>query len=285
LTWFDRSGRQIGTVGGQDMDQPADIRLAPDGRSVAFRRMVGGNMDVWLMDIARGILRRFTSDAARDYEALWSPDGSRIAFSSDRNGVLDLYEKAVDGAGTESLLLESPEHKNIYDWSLDGRFILYGPQNSKTGQDLWALPLDGDRKPLAVAQTPFQEVNGRFSPDGRWIAYVLNESGRNEIHVQPFPGPGAKSQISTGGGNLPQWRRDGREIVYLGPDNRLMAVPVMLPVNGSVAEAGTPVALFQTRPGSEFAASPDGQRFLVNTLPEDAATPPITVILNWKPRP
>jgi len=285
LTWFDRSGRQIGTVGGRDMDQPADIRLAPDGRSAAFRRMVGGNTDVWLMDIARGILRRFTADAARDYETTWSPDGTRIAFSSDRNGVLDLYEKAIDGAGAESLLLQSPEHKNIYDWSLDGHFILYGTQNSKTGEDLWALPLDGDRKPLAVAQTPFQEVNGRFSPDSRWIAYELNESGRNEIYVQPFPGPGAKSQISTSGGTLPQWRRDGREIFYLGPDDRLMAVPVMLPVSGSVVEAGTPVALFATRPGSEFEASPDGQRFLINTLPEGAATPPITLILNWQPKP
>jgi serine/threonine protein kinase len=285
LTWFDRSGRQIGTVGGRDMDQPADIRLAPDGRSVAFRRMVAGNIDVWLMDIARGILRRFTSDPAREYETAWSPDGSRIAFSSDRNGVLDLYEKAVDRAGAESLLLESPEHKNIYDWSLDGRYILYTSQSAKTGEDLWVLPLEGDRKPLAVAQTTFQEVNARFSPDGRWIAYATNESGRTEIHVQPFPGPGAKLQISTTGGNLPEWRRDGREIFYFGPGNRLMAVPVMLSPNGTTLEAGPPVVLFAMRPGSEFAASPDGQRFLINTVPEDAATPPITVVLNWKPRP
>jgi Tol biopolymer transport system component len=284
LTWFDRSGRQIGTLGGRDMDQPADIRLAPDGRSVAFRRMVGGNVDIWLLEIARGVLSRFTSDAARDYEAIWSPDGSRIGFSSDRKGVLDLYEKPVAGAG-ESLLLESPEHKNIYDWSLDGRYILYTSQSSKTGEDLWALPLDGDRKPLAVAQTTFQEVDGRFSPDGRWVAYVSNESGRPEIQLQPFPGPGAKLQVSTNGGNFPQWRRDGREIFYLGPDNRLMAVPVMLPISGSVVEAGTPVALFATRPGSEFAVTPDGQRFLINTLPEEAATPPITLILNWQPRP
>jgi Tol biopolymer transport system component len=285
LTWFDRSGRQIGTVGGRDMDQPADFRLSPDGRSVSFRRAISGNVDVWLMEVARGVLRRFTSDGAREYEAIWSPDGSRIAFSSDRQGVLDLYEKPVAGAGAESLLLASPEHKNIYDWSFDGRFILYASQNPKTGEDLWALPLDGDRKPLPVAQTAFQEVDGRFSPDGRWIAYMLNESGRNEIHVQPFPGPGAKLQISTNGGSNPQWRRDGREIFFLGPDNRLMAVPVMLAANGSTVEAGTPVALFATRPGSEFAASPDGQRFLINTSLEDAAIPPITVLLNWKPRP
>ena len=285
LTWFDRTGRQIGTVGGRDMDQPADMRLASDGRSVAFHRTIGGNMDVWLIEIARGVQRRFTSDAARDYEMIWSPDGSRLAFSSDRKGVLDVYEKSASGAGPESLLLESPEHKNLYDWSRDGRFILYGSQNAKTGEDIWALPLDGDRKPLPVAQTPFQEVNGRFSPDGRWIAYMLNESGRNEIHVQPFPGPGGSLQISTSGGSFPQWRGDGREIFYLAPDNRLMAVPVTLPVDGSTVEAGSPVALFATRPGSEVAASPDGQRFLINTSLEDAALPPITVLLNWKPRP
>ena len=267
------------------MDQPAEIQLSPDGRNVAFRRIVSGNADVWLLDITRGVRRRFTSDAARDYEAIWSPDGSHIAFSSDRKGVLDLYDKPVAGAETESLLLESAEQKNIYDWSLDGRFILYGAQNSKTGRDIWALPLFGDRKPLAVAQTAFDEAEGRFSPDGRWVAYGLNETGRNEIHIQPFPGPGGKLQISTGGGNFPQWRRDGREIFYVGPDSRLMTVPVMLPVNGSTVEAGTPVALFAMRPGSEFAATPDGQRFLINTLLEDAATPPITVILNWKPRP
>jgi Tol biopolymer transport system component len=251
---------------------------------VSFRRTISGNVDVWLLEIARGVLRRFTSDGARDYESIWSPDGSRIAFSSDRKGVLDLYEKPVAGGGPESLLFESPEHKNLYDWSLDGRFILYGSQSPKTGEDLWALPLAGDRKPMPVAQTAFQEVDGRFSPDGRWIAYMLNESGRTEIHVQPFPGPGGRLQISTSGGRLPQWRRDGREIFYLGPDNRLMAVPVVLAANGSTIEAGTPVALFGTRPGSEVAASPDGQRFLINTTPDDA-TPPITVILNWKPGP
>jgi Tol biopolymer transport system component len=283
MTWFDRTGRQIGTVGARDVGQPADLELAPDGRSVTFRRTVSGNMDVWLIEIARGVLRRFTANAARDYEAVWSPDGSRLVFSSDRKGVLDLYEKPVAGTEAESLLLESPEHKNLYDWSLDGRYILYTIQNAKTAQDLWALPLFGDRKPLPVAQTAFQEVNGRFSPDVRWVAYVLNESGRNEIYVQPFPGPGARLQISTSGGNAPLWRRDGRELFYLGPDNRLMAVPISLPVNGSAIEAGAPVALFATRPGSEFAVSPDGQQFLVNTSLDDAA-PPITVILNWRPK-
>lgn len=281
LIWLDRSGRQIGTVGGRDGDQPFGIRLSPDGRSAALSRTVAGNTDVWLIEVARGVLRRFVSNSARDYEVLWSPDGTRIVFSSDRMGVLDLFEKAVTGSETEALLLATPEHKNLFDWSLDGRFILFGTQNSKTGQDIWALPLAGDRKPLVVAQTPFQESEGRFSPDGRWVAYGLNESGRSEIYVQPFPGPGGKVQISTGGGNFPQWRRDGREIFYLAPDNRLMAVPV-LQNSGSALEAGTPTSLFTTRPGSEFAASPDGQRFLVNTAVEDS-TSPITIIFNWKP--
>ena len=213
---------------------------------------------------------------------LKSPDGSIIAFQSYRKGLYDLYQKPVTGGGVEEALLESSENKNIYDWSPDGRFILYSSQNPKTARDLWALPLQGDRKPFVVTQTEFEEVGGKFSPDGRWIAYQSNETGRSEIYVQPFPGPGGKSRISTNGTlGSPRWRGDGREIFYLAPDNRLMAAPITLPGNGQAVAVGTPVALFTTRTGSSFAASPDGQRFLVNTALEDAVTAPITVILNW----
>ena len=166
-------------------------------------------------------------------------------------------------------------------WSPDGRFILFANSSAKTARDIWAVPLDGDRKPFVVVQTGFEETAGRFSPDGHWIAYTSNESGRNEVYVQPFPGPGRNWQISTGGGNPPQWRDDGREIFYAAPDNRMMAVSVR--INGSIIEAGTPVALF-TRRGSQYTASPDGQRFLSNTPLEEASTPPITVVLNWAGR-
>jgi len=284
LIWVDRSGRQLGTVGDPDTAEPGNIRLSPDGRTVALNRRVGGNTDVWLIDTARGVPRRFTFDAAVDQGAIWSSDGSRIAFHSSRKagGLYDLYQKPVAGAGAEEILFESSENKNIHDWSVDGRFVLFANQSPKTARDLWALPLGGDRKPFVVVQTGFEENVARFSPDGRWVTYQSNESGRNEVYIQPFPGAGRNWQFSTKGGINAQWRGDGQEIFYLAPDNRLMASRVTFAANGTIVEAGTPVALFTMRPGSQYAAAPDGQRFLINMPLEDAATPPITVVMNWK---
>ncbi len=279
LLWLDRSGQQIGTLGPSDADQSGQIRLSPDGRTVALRRTVSANTDVWMIDTGRGVLARLTSNPGSEGNPIWSPDGRRVAFTSDRDGSLDdLYEKSIDDSATETLLLATSEFKTSNDWSPDGRFILFVTQSEKTGSDLWVLPMFGDRRPSPVVQTAFLENNGRFSPDGRWVAYQSNESGRREVYVQPFPGTGGKSRVSTDGGTSPQRRGDGRELFYLSPDNVLMGVPVT--VKGSTVEAGTPAALFSLSPGSEYAASPDGQRFLVNTLVEDPA--PITVLLNWK---
>jgi serine/threonine protein kinase/Tol biopolymer transport system component len=284
FTWVDRSGRQIGVLGEPDMAQPwftggGDGRLAPDGRTLALARTVGGNTDIWLVDVEGDIRRRFTSEAVRDHTPIWSPDGRRVAFASERTGVFDLYERAIDGPGGETLLRASSEAKHLEDWSPDGRFILYHEQHPKTNRDLWALPVTGDSTPLAVAVTSFEERNGRFSSDGRWIAYWSNETGLGEINVQPFPGPGGKFQIATGvpGTTIGvQWRRDGRELFYVGPGNRVMAVPIA--VGGNNVKAGTPVPLFTGPPGG-FLASDDGQRFLVSNVTAQAA--PITVLLNW----
>jgi serine/threonine protein kinase/Tol biopolymer transport system component len=281
LVWLDRFGRRAGTLGDPDSAQPAQIRLSPDGKTVAVHRMVRGNTDVWLIESSRGIAQRFTSDRGTDYNPIWSPDGGRVVFNSDRNGGLDdLYEKSIDGSAKETLLMSSSEFKNATDWSSDGRWILFTSQNLTTGSDVWVLPMAGDRKASVVIQTPFTDTGGRFSPDSRWIAYVSNESGRNEIYVQAFPGPGGRrTQISTNGGTFPQWRHDGRELFYLGSDNRVMGVPVTL--GQSNASAGTPAALFAIPSGSEYDASGDGQHFLLNTITE--AAPPITVLLNWTP--
>ncbi|HTI50035.1 MAG TPA: protein kinase, partial [Planctomycetaceae bacterium] len=282
LMWFDRSGKQTGTIGEPDTADPSTARPSPDGRTVALTRRVGGNIDVWLTSTVQGIPRRFTFDAATDQNPAWSPDGSRIFFQSARKGggFYDLYQKPVTGGGVEELLFESAESKNMMDCSPDGRFILYASQNPKTARDLWALPLEGARKPFAVVQTSFEENGGRFSPDGRWIAYHSNESGRNEVYVQPFPGPGPNARISTNGGTNVQWRGDGREIFYQAPDNRLMAVPITMSADGRSVDAGRPVALFATRSGAQYAAASNGQRFLINTPLEEATTPPITIVLN-----
>jgi Tol biopolymer transport system component len=178
------------------------------------------------------------------------------------------------------------------DWSLDGRWLLYRDADPKSGFDIWTLPLDGDRKPFPLVQTTSEERDAQFSPDGKWIAYGSNESGRFEIYVQPFPGPGTKSIISTSGGGQARWRRDGRELFYIALDGRLTAVPIQLDANAQTVEAGEPVPLFPARIGSavpsvdrhQYIASGDGQKFLLNTLMDDSSSP-IVIILNWKARP
>ena len=173
------------------------------------------------------------------------------------------------------------------DWSSDGRFLLYFQNDPKTGYDLWVLPLFGERKPFPFVNTSFIERNGQFSPDGRWVAYESNESGRNEIYVQAFPGPGGKWQVSTGGGIEPRWRRDGKELFYIALDGKLMAAPIQ--AAGQALEAGAPISLFQTRIvgggqsgwRQQYAVAPDGQRFLINITVDESTASPITIVTNW----
>jgi serine/threonine protein kinase len=311
LAWFDRSGNELGKVGdahSADIDQP-DLSLSPDGRRGALGRITNGNYDVWLVETTRGVLSKFTSDAAVDFRAVWSADGSRIFFASNRNGQVDLYQKLVIGTVNEEPLLTTSGTKHPVDSSPDGRFLLYNytsfnysflPGGGNMGWDIWALPLDGDRKPFPVVQTNFDERDAQFSPDGKWIAYQSNESGRFDIYVQPFPGPGRRwGPISTNGGAQVRWRHDGKELFYIGLDERLMAVSFQLASNGQALETGTPVPLFRTRvggaagPGSggvqgtdrqQYAVSANGQRFLMNTLITEPSSSPIAVVLNWKPK-
>jgi eukaryotic-like serine/threonine-protein kinase len=297
LTWFDRSGRELA-----HLHEPISIRtqlapsLSPDGRQIALFREVSGNIDVWLIDTARGVPARFTFDSADDVDPLWSRDGRRIAFSSNRSGVHDLYVRPAAGtAGSETLLLQSPQPKGASDWSPDGRVLLYRSIDPKQGFDIMALRLDSDGKlqgePEAVVRTEFDEHGGQFSPDGKWIAYVSIKSGRYEVYVQPFGREGDEKLISTDGGDQVRWRPDGKELFYVARDGRLMAVPVRLGSNGETAEVGTPVPLFQTRVRgmptgqTQYVVSSNGQRFLMNTLIDDIVTSPITMILNWKPQP
>ena len=287
LAWIDRSGKNVEPIG--DADSPLNgPALAPDGRQVAVGRNIGSNWDLWLIDIARGVYTRLTSDPALDANPVWSPDSSRIAFYSARKGA-SVFTKSVTVSGREEALLDTPYAPSPRDWSSDGRFLLYQELRPTTGSDLWALPMSGDGKPFAVAQSPFNERDGQFSPDVKWIAYASDESGRSEIYVQPFPGPGDKTQVSTAGGAQVRWRADGKELFYVALDARLMAVPMQLPSTGPIL-AGRPVPLFATHIGgallqipTQYVVSRDGQRFLMNTQSED--TPPISVILNWAPKP
>jgi Tol biopolymer transport system component len=288
LSWFDRAGQQLGTVGpvGANYSVPW---LSPDERRVAFSASApqGGSGDIWFIELARGTLTRFTFDPAPDLSPLWSPDGGRILFTSERDGTPNLYQKAASGAGAEEVLVKSDYRKIPNDWSADGNFILYQELNPKTVFDLWVFPLAGEQRAFPFLQTQFDERQGRFSPDGKWIAYASNESGTWQVYVQSFPASGGKWQVSTAGGSQPQWRKDGREIFYLSADRKLMAVEVK--ANGSTFEVGEPRMLFELRiqsvglpgPRNFFAAAGDGQRFLVNSLSGDQTARPTTVVLNW----
>jgi serine/threonine protein kinase len=289
LVWFDRTGKQTGVVGEPAVGQLGDLRLSSDGGYVALSRAVKGNTDVWLIETARNVPQRLTFDAELDCCPVWKPDGSSVVFQSRRKGLRDLYQRLLAGAlGSETMVLESGENKEAQDWSPDGRFILYIKFSRKTGADLWVLPVDDSGKPdgppTAVAATPAIETNGRFSPDSRWIAYQSNETGENEIYVQPFPGPGRRSQISIKGGTAPQWRSDGRELFYMAPGNKLMAAPLAFTPDGRSVNVGTPSALFTLQQDAQYAPAPGGQRFLVNLPLGQSVTPPITVVLNWSGR-
>ena len=234
--------------------------------------------DLRLLDLVRGTDTRFTFDPAHDQWPLWSPDGSRIVWASNRKGVTNLYQKAASGAGQDELLLRSAAAKRPQDWSADGRFILY-----QENGDLWVLPMVGERTPWVWLNTPAIETAATFSPDGKWIAYTSNESGRNEIYVQAFvpgaPASGGKWQLSTNGGTSPQWRRDGRELYFIAPDSALMAVDVML---GAEVKAGTPRELFSLRGvrTNSLNVTSDGQRFLF-PVDETTGLTPFTIVLNW----
>jgi Tol biopolymer transport system component len=287
LTWFDRSGREIGILGARDEMGLYNPELSADGSQVAARRTVENNTDIWIIDGARTVRRTF--DAALEQYPVWSPDGSWLAFSSTRKGVGDLYRKRTSGGGSEEPLWESPRQKNVDDWSPDGRFLLFNEEDPISLRDMWVLPLNGDRKPFVFLKTNSQEHRGQFSPDGRFVAYVSNEPGPHEIFVRPFPMSDEQWQISAGGGIQPRWSHDGKELFYIAPDGTLMATAIS--VKGGAIEPGTPRALFQTRiPGGgtnaytrpQYDVSSDG-RFLVNTTFEDSVTSPITLLLNWKP--
>ena len=281
LKWFDRTGKELGALG-----QPGrygDVELSTDERqvSVSLLDQKANGRDIWTFDVVRNLRTRFTFDST-ELTMIWSPDRSRVAFNSRRKGHLDLYMKAASGTGMEDVLLEDQLEKFPVSWSPDGQRILYVSVGGPTSNDLFVLPLAGDRKPVPFLNTQFSEAPGQFSPDGRWIAYGSNESGRVEIYVAPFSGQGGKRQISTNGGNTPRWSRNGSELVYVAPDNTLMAAQVN--GKGTTFDVGAVTPLFRSRMAPlryEYAASSDGQRFLINTFPEETTSSPITVVLNW----
>ena len=291
FAWFDRAGKPSDIA--TDLAQYRTYDLSPDRKRLAGHRHDAktGKGDIWIMELDRRLSTRFTFDNAHSLAPIWSADGSHITYVSAKDGsVADIYQKLASGAANEELLLKTTENKQTLDWSRDNRFILYQATGPQTGFDLWVLPLAGDRKPEPFLKTQFNESKGRFSPDGKWIAYTSDESGRDQVYIQPFPATGGKWQISTAGGLEPQWRGDGKELFYLSSqsqDAKLMAVPLKWT---SVPEAGTPQELFSMPTGNlgvdntnHYSVTADGQRFLVQDSTADGSQRPesITVLVNW----
>ena len=284
LTWFDVAGNTTGSVGAKgNYDRPA---LSHDGSRVAVTEFdaQSGDSNIWVFDLSRGTRTKITFNPGRNDYPVWSPNGERIAFASNRNGFLDLYEKNADGTGEERLLLKSDADKEPTSWSSDGKYLLYDSQTPTI--DIWVLPLQGEHKPFPFLQTEFPEGQAQFSSDGRWIAYASTESGSPEVYIRPFTpekskesGSGGKWLVSNGGGTRPKWREDGRELYYLSPAPQQFAVGIK---DGSTPQPEVPHRLFTVSLLQEYTVTPDGKRFLHLTASGEAITSPFRVVTNWQ---
>jgi Tol biopolymer transport system component/DNA-binding winged helix-turn-helix (wHTH) protein len=282
MEWRDREGKKLGTIGpAADFSNPA---FSPDGRTLAvgMRDPATKTRDIWLFDLARGTDRRLTFDPADDSSPIWLSDSRRIMFTSNRSGRREIWQKPASGARDEELVLTSDAQMFVDDATRDGQYLIFGNLVAGRNREEWAFPLLGDHKPFAVLRGPGFVQGAWVSPDGKWIAYASDESGRQEIYVQSFPPTGGRWQISTDGGTEPSWSPDGKELFYLHL-NSLIAVDINRGIDRF--ESGTPHLLFEAPFGNTlrnaYAITPDGKKFLVNTRVQSIDSLPMTVVLNW----
>jgi eukaryotic-like serine/threonine-protein kinase len=280
LTWVDRAGNRLGEI-----DSPTALHnpaLSDDERLVLADTSGELNPElqgVWRIDLGRGTRNRLL----RGGIGLWSPDGQQVAFATGEGGVSDIFLTPATGQNERKELLRSAESKGLNDWSRDGRHLVFISTNPETRSDLWVLPLTGGAA-VPYLRTPFEELQGQVSPDGRWLAYTSDESGRWEVYVQSFPTPGTKHVISNDGGGEPQWRADGRELFYMALDHTLMSVPV---ASSAPWRSGRPVPLFRaavagdlTRYRNRYQVADNGQRFLLDSVVNDGSQD-VTLVVNW----
>jgi dipeptidyl aminopeptidase/acylaminoacyl peptidase len=285
LEWVDRSGKTLGTL----VDRAAydEVNISPDGRNVAVSAVdeKAGTHDLWICDVARNLKTRFTFEPAEEGAPRWSSDGRSVVYFAARGSQQGLYRKQLGGSGTEELLFASESIKRPSAVSPDGRFVAFYELGAETNQDVWILPLAGDRKPFPYLKTSFSEAHASFSADGKWLAYQSNESGRTEVYVAPFPGPGRKWQVSAQGGAYPMWRQGGREILYQElQTNKIFSVPVTL--KGDAPDFGHATELFVATPpiaglAPRFDATADGKKFIVIRPSQTRETGSLTLVVNW----
>jgi hypothetical protein len=281
LVWMGRDGKRLEQAGQEDFY--GSLRLSPDGKRVALGRSDGNAVeDIWLFEFNRSVMTRLTFDSKGASEPIWSSDGRQIIFRSNRSGVYQIYRKDASGGGQEEQLTKGPNLKGTGDLSPDGRNLVYFES-----AHLWVLPLGGDGKPVPLSQTSTSfEVRGQFSPDGKWFAYVSNESGRYEVYIRAFPSSAGKWQVSNQGGTFARWRGDGKELFYISSNNKMTAAGVR--TSATSIETDTPRELFPVSApgplGYPYDVTADGQRFLVldaaGTAQGSAA--PLTVVTNWQ---
>jgi hypothetical protein len=278
--WVDRAGKTVATVGAPGDYQTAS--LSPDGSRVAveLHDLRTGNGDIWIIDLTQNSTSRLTFDGMHNTRAVWAPDGDHVVYTGRPDGVRNLHIKRVDGSKLDEPLLPPGPDRIPTDWSPDGRHILF-EENPFTNSDLWTLQMP-ERAPAPFVGSEFQERGGQFSPNGEWVAYVSNETGRDEVYVRSFPGATGKRKVSVNGGRAPRWRHDGKELIFVGSDGAILAAPV------SAADrfvSGVPRPLFTTdmRGNHDGWFSTDGKRFLIIPNPPGPVppAPPITVVLDW----
>jgi Tol biopolymer transport system component len=289
MVWYDRGGKLLGTVG-----TPGRIyapSISPDGNSVVFQRVSASGSDLWLGDLTRWAEQRFTTDASFKDGPVWSPNGDRMVFSSNRRGIHNLYQKTTSGTGKDELLLASSNNTLPTQWSRDGRFIVYWELDPKTKRDIWVLPMKGgERKAIPFLHSEFNEFEGQLSPDSHWMAYTSDKTGQREIYVVAFPTGEGEKRISIAGGEQPRWRGDGKELFFVGPAGKIMAVAVKATAGSKPSfEPETPQPLFETRlvrspvnPLFEYDVTADGKRFLVNSVAgRSPSASLLNVVVNW----
>jgi eukaryotic-like serine/threonine-protein kinase len=284
LTWYTRDGKPVSTMGAPDAY--LGLRISPDGQQVAVHRVDPSARagDIWLMDLERGVPNRVTFEGANDNGLAWSPDRGRVAYPN-AGSPPNLFVQGVTAAGSTGSLVSSQNTQTFPEWSPDGRFLLYAENvndpSSTTRTDLQLLSLDGARTITPYLRTSFAETRGRFSPDGKWVAYTSDESGRGEVYVQTFPVGGPKRRISSQGGDFARWRQDGKELFYTAADNTLMAVLVQAVPNSLTVGEPKPLFKISGRAGT-YDVAPDGKRILALPPAGDNAASSMTVVVNWQ---